>query len=500
MFYRAGRAALLTSPLVSANRLPVYGLASTNSKLLFRNMATAPSSASNNNNNNNEVIAHQEFGTRTLILNRPKALNALNRNMINIITNKLKEWKGSDLCSLVVLKSNSPKAFCAGGDVVQVSKLAKARDPQAAAFFNEEYTMDHFIATYNKPIVSLISGITMGGGVGITFPTPFRVATETTMFAMPETQIGFFPDVAASYFLPKLDGQLGKYLGLTGARLNGIDVFYSGIATHFVPTERIPLLEKRLQDIETPNYDAVNKVIEEFVEQPSSSPGNGQSQFSLAPLRDSIDRCFGKQTIEEIYQALEEESKVQPEWAQSTIKLLNRMSPTSLKITLEMLQTFNKMSLKRCYAAEYQLAQKFLNNHDVHEGISEQLITKSRNPKWNPPTLGEVSLDSIRKEYFSNPSKLSVDFINKDKDHPSVELFKYALPSEDKIKRVVKGDILNSSGQKLTTRDEIVGYFELSKGFKIGVAEKVNEVLDRKCVEESNPNGGGPSVLVWKDY
>ncbi|KAJ1673902.1 3-hydroxyisobutyryl-CoA hydrolase, partial [Spiromyces aspiralis] len=216
----------------------------------------------------NEILTHQQFGTRTLILNRPYALNALNLNMVSGILAKLREWSDSELCNVIVLKSNLGKAFCAGGDVVAASKLAQEGNPKALEFLAKEYQMDHYIATYQKPIVSLISGITLGGGVGISMFTPFRVATETTMFAMPETQIGFFPDVAASYFLPKFDGQLGRYLGLTGARLTGIDVYYAGIATHYVPTERLPLLEARLQDITSPSYDSVNKVLEEFVEEP----------------------------------------------------------------------------------------------------------------------------------------------------------------------------------------------------------------------------------------
>ncbi|KAJ2792922.1 3-hydroxyisobutyryl-CoA hydrolase, partial [Coemansia guatemalensis] len=204
----------------------------------------------------------------------------------------------------------------------------------AMSFAINQYRLDHYIATYKKPIVAMLNGYTMGGGVGISMNASFCIADETTVFAMPEVKIGHFPDVGASFFLPRMDGQTGIYLGLTGERLKGRDLLYAGIATHYVPSERYQMLEQKLQGLGTSSYDAINKAIEEFVAQPED---NG-IEYSLAAVRDAIDRCFRHNTIEEIIAALEQESESQSEvhasWAKKTLGQLNSTSPSSLKLSL----------------------------------------------------------------------------------------------------------------------------------------------------------------------
>jgi len=250
-----------------------------------------------------EVLHRKQFTGRTFILNRPKAYNALNLDMIRNIAPQLLAWEQSDICKVIIMKSNHPKAFCAGGDVKIVAEAGQRKEPDAATFFKEEYALNYQIATLKTPLVVLIDGITMGGGVGLSVHAPFRVATEKTVFAMPETAIGLFPDVGGSFFLPRLDGELGTYLGLTGQTLKGQDVMRAGIATHYMPSERLSALEDRLSELDNMDHEVVNQALEEFSAESNLEP------FILDPYKNIIDRCFKYDTIKEIIDALEKEEE-----------------------------------------------------------------------------------------------------------------------------------------------------------------------------------------------
>jgi 3-hydroxyisobutyryl-CoA hydrolase len=197
-----------------------------------------------------DVLFGSIYGLRTIELNRPKKHNSLNGSMIRKITPRLLEWEMSDLANVVVIKGVGDKAFCAGGDVRDVAVAVQEQGDDGRKFANEyfaaEYRLDHLIATYRKPYIALMDGYTMGGGVGLSVHAPLRIATERTVFAMPETTIGFFPDVGASFFLPKMPGAVGTYLALTSERLKGVNVFYAGIATHYLHSTSLPNLESRL--------------------------------------------------------------------------------------------------------------------------------------------------------------------------------------------------------------------------------------------------------------
>jgi 3-hydroxyisobutyryl-CoA hydrolase len=205
---------------------------------------------------------------RNIILDRPAAYNALNLEMINLYAPQLRAWNDSDLCKIILQTSAHPKSFCAGGDVKGIVKLLPADCSHvplpALQFFEQEYKLNHLIATLKKPFVSLLNGIVMGGGVGLSVHGHFRVVTENTRFAMPETSIGLFPDVGGSFFLPRLDGQLGTFLGLTGYNLVGKDSFIAGIGTHFIHSDKLPLLTARLVELDTNDYSVINAVIDEF--------------------------------------------------------------------------------------------------------------------------------------------------------------------------------------------------------------------------------------------
>ncbi|KAG6144750.1 hypothetical protein E4U12_003741 [Claviceps purpurea] len=263
-----------------------------------------------------DVIFASKYGLRTIILNRPKQLNSLNGSMIRKIVPRMIEWEKSDMANIVLLKGAGDRALCAGGDVAALAKLNQEGPngwKKSADFFALEYKLMHYIATYKKPYVALMDGVTMGGGVGLSMHAPFRIATEKTVFAMPETTIGFFPDVGASFFLPRLNGAMGTYLALTSDRLTGPNVFYSGIATHYLHSTSLPDLEARLAELSFRDDDemprklaVINNTLEEFC---TGLPYDQPIQLRGA-IRKTIDRCFSKNNVADIVAALKEEATV----------------------------------------------------------------------------------------------------------------------------------------------------------------------------------------------
>ncbi|KAG9306831.1 hypothetical protein G9A89_005732 [Geosiphon pyriformis] len=437
------------------------------------------------------VVLHQrKFSSRIFTLNRPEKHNALNLDMVRNITPQLQAWNESDLCKVIIIKGTGSKAFCAGGDVREVIELAereKRQYPQrnqslnALKFFKEEYQLNHLIATLDKPFVAFMNGITMGGGVGLSVHAPFRVATENTVFAMPETQIGFFPDVGGSFFLPRMDGEIGTYLALTGAYLNGYDVFQSGIATHYVPSERLDNLEERLSELESDDYEVINSAIEDFVGDPVN-----RSYFISGETRKSIDRIFSHNTFENIISALEKENT---SWAVETKNKILQMSPTSLKVTLSLMRKGRKLGIADCFQMEYRLAQKFLEKSDFVEGVTARLINKT-SPKWNPPSLEEISDKDIEEFYLKSPVLSSLNLLNP-RSYERYPFAQFALPSEEEVKKVVTGEN-RDVGSLALTKPEVLDFFLKDRNGKIGVREKILEILARKT-----RTLGGSDSLQW---
>ncbi|GMT18381.1 hypothetical protein PFISCL1PPCAC_9678, partial [Pristionchus fissidentatus] len=354
--------------------------------LTIRAMATAAEK--------DEVHAESIGTKRVVTLNRPKALNALNLNMVRELYPRIKKWDDGSHVSMVIVKGAGGKAFCAGGDVLAVTK--SAQDAKAGGsstmhkdFFKEEYQLNHLIGTLSKPYVALLDGITMGGGCGLSVNGRFRVATEKTMLAMPETALGLFPDVGGSYFLSRLKNNLGLYLALTGYRLLGADAFHSGLATHYVNSADIPEVEKALLQLENPTDELVDRTLFKF--QPKDVP-----TFSLAEKLPTIRNVFHAKTVEEIVANLEKEGD---EWALKTVKTLKKMSPTSLKVTMQQIERGARTSYAKVFTMEYRLTQRFMAGHDFHEGCRAILIDKDRNTKWKPATLAEVT-DEMVESYF----------------------------------------------------------------------------------------------------
>lgn len=313
----------------------------------------------------------------------------------------------------------------------------------------------------------------MGGGVGLSVHAPFRIATENTMFAMPETAIGFLPEVGGSFFLSRLDGQLGVYLGLTGKRLKSVDVLYAGVATHFVPSSRLPALEARLSELDNANHEMINSAIEEFSAELDNEPA-----FSLSgETRKAIDRCFKYDTVGEIVAAVEKEPE--SDWRKETLKALNNMSPTSLKVTLQQIRNGSTLSLAQCFKMEYHLVQKFLQGHDFKEGVTATLVTKQK-PNWEPSSLSQVDDVKIKQQYFDSPSPLRLEMLSS-RDYKNYPHRKYMLPSEEDIKRVVTGEAADVGNYALN-RHQIVEHLLRERQGKQGLKQKVSEVLDRKTI------------------
>jgi enoyl-CoA hydratase len=348
-----------------------------------------------------EILLGRQGGLATLTINRPKALNALTLGNYRRFAPALADWAADPSVHAVVVRGAGERAFCAGGDVRAVYEAGRGisgdRD-LPAVFFREEYELIRSIHRFPKPYIAVIDGITMGGGAGISVNGIYRIATERTLFAMPETAIGLFPDVGATRFLNRCPGHVGRYLGLTGARLGATDALYCGFATHFVPHDRVGELVEGLGGVgyETARRsDQVDAVLARF------SKDSGAA--SLAALRPAIDRCFAGDSVEEILGALATETTAggaHAGWAAETRAGLLTKSPTSLKITLRQLISGRDYDLDAALALEYRLTQQVMAAYDFYEGVRAMLIDKDQDPHWRPAALAEVS-DNIVESYFA---------------------------------------------------------------------------------------------------
>ncbi|XP_072028334.1 3-hydroxyisobutyryl-CoA hydrolase, mitochondrial-like [Amphiura filiformis] len=367
------------------------------SRLLLRHLRAMSSGTAAD-----EVILEKNKNAGVITLNRPKALNALNLSMIRTIYPKLQEWNSDPGTSMVIIKAAGGKAFCAGGDIKAVTDAGKVGDSLAVNFFREEYILNHAIGTLKKPYVAFIHGITMGGGVGLSVHGKFRVATEKTLFAMPETAIGLFPDVGGGYFLPRLPGKLGLYLALTGYRLKGRDVHHAGVATHFIESEKLPQLEEELVGLSAADDNSVGQILDRHH---SQCKLDADKPFSLIDHRGDIDRLFGGESVEQILLDLEKEGS---EWSLQQLETLKKMSPTSMKITHRQLVKGKTASFSDVFLMEYRMSQGCIRGHDFYEGVRAVLVDKDHTPKWKPDTLKGVTLDMVDEHFKPLPNDLKL--------------------------------------------------------------------------------------------
>ncbi|XP_061232461.1 3-hydroxyisobutyryl-CoA hydrolase, mitochondrial [Neopsephotus bourkii] len=350
-----------------------------------------------------EVLLEKKGGAGIITLNRPKALNALNLSMIRQIYPQIKTWEKDPETFLIIIKGIGGKAFCAGGDIRAITDAGKVGNKLAQDFFKEEYTLNNAIGTCKKPYVALIDGITMGGGVGLSVHGHFRVATEKTVFAMPETAIGLFPDVGGGYFLPRLSGRIGYYLALTGFRLKGRDVLKAGIATHFVESEKLPALEKDLIALESSSTENIADLLNSYH---MKSKADEEKDFVLDEHMEKINSLFSGNSMEEIVKNLKQDGSA---FAIKQLETISKMSPTSLKLTLRQLREGASMSLQDVLTMEYRLSQACMRGPDFYEGVRAVLIDRDQSPRWKPAALEEVSdefVDNCFKPLGSNDLKL----------------------------------------------------------------------------------------------
>lgn len=347
-----------------------------------------------------EILSEVQGSTGVATLNRPRALNALTTGMVEALFDVYSRWEADPAVACIVLKGAGDRAFCAGGDVKTVVQLGQAgRIEEALRFFFQEYRLNYLISRLRKPHVALIDSITMGGGVGVSVHGTFRVATERTVFSMPECAIGLYPDVGGSYFLPRLRGGLGMYLALTGARLNGVDVRHAGIATHYIPSQLLPQVHQSIVSLGAAAKDpAVLGELLSSYEQREPLP-DGQ----LHAIRPDIDFCFGgKQSVEDIYAELERSGG---QWGIDTIALMSKGSPMSQKLTFEQLRRGAQQDLAECLKMENRMVTRCVTNagSDFYSGVTAALITRSGNPAWVPASLKDVRPEHVAQFFQPLP-------------------------------------------------------------------------------------------------
>lgn len=327
-------------------------------------------------------------------LNRPKALHALNLDMCLAMTSAAQSWAGDDDIAVVMIDHSEGRGFCAGGDIRMLAesgaKAGSDKGKEAREFFFHEYQLNHLLFEYEKPIVAFMDGITMGGGVGISMPAKFRVATENTRFAMPETGIGLFPDVGGGWYLPRLEGRVGQFLALTGTRLDGAECHALGIATHYLPAENLDEAKERISQ----NPSRIAGILGDL----SVTPPDAKIMENL----DKINKHFIFDTFEEILESLENGVS---DWAATERDMLGTKSPQACKVALRQLAEGAAMeSFADQMKQEYVIGAHVVTMHDFIEGVRALIIDKDNTPVWNPSTPQDVSDEWIDKIFEPLPA------------------------------------------------------------------------------------------------
>ena len=338
-----------------------------------------------------EVLVSRKGVLGWIRLNRPRALNSLTLNMVRTIARALDEFERDAGVAVILLDGAGERGLCAGGDIRTIYESGRRRDGHAERFLREEYALNARIASYPKPYVAVMNGITMGGGVGVSAHGSHRVVTERTRFAMPEAAIGFFPDVGATWLLPRAPGEVGTYLALTGEAIGPPETIYAGLADAFVAAADLPALHDALASLGGSSTAAdVTRTIKALSRSSDACP--------LQRHRAIIDHVMAFDDVGEICSALEREGS---DFVQSTLGSMSAASPTSLKLTLRLLRLGRSSgSLEECLTREYRAACRALRGHDFYEGIRAVVIDKDKRPRWSPTRLEDVS-DALVSEHLA---------------------------------------------------------------------------------------------------
>ncbi|MNL05140.1 putative enoyl-CoA hydratase echA8 [compost metagenome] len=342
------------------------------------------------------VLASVRNRVGHLTLNRPSALNTLDLPMVRLLCRHLWAWEQDPQIVAVTIRGAGEKAFCAGGDIRMLYDSYKAGDNQHELFLEEEYALDEYLHGYTKPVLALLDGFVLGGGMGLAQAASLRVITERTRMGMPEVGIGFFPDVGGSYFLPRLPGELGTYLGITGCQVRAADALYANLADYYLPSERMAELDACLDHLNwtaAPDEDLQDLLADMATERLAGS--------ELKACRQAIDEYFALPDVPAIRTALQREQRPElQDWAEQTVKLLDSRSPLAMATTLELLRRGRYLSLAECFALELHLDYQWFDKGDLMEGVRALIIDKDKRPRWNPPTLAE--LEPARVQAFFN--------------------------------------------------------------------------------------------------
>ena len=335
-----------------------------------------------------EITFERRGAAGIVTLARPKALNALTLPMVEAMHAQLRAWAEDAAVTRVAVRGSGGRAFCAGGDIRRIHALGRAgRLAEVMAFWRAEYLLDAYVKTYPKPYVALIEGIVMGGGVGISLHGDVRVAAESTSFAMPETGIGFFPDVGATHALPRLPGRTGTYLALTGSRIGAGDALAVGLATHAVRAD---------------DFEAVLDGLARGGDIAGTLAAFGAPAPETGPLvaeRAAIDACFSADSVAGILERLDAAARDGSAFAEKTAATLRTRSPTSLAIALTQMRRGPSLSFAQAMRAEYRLCARVMRGPDFYEGVRAVIVDKDNRPAWSPATLESVDLAAIEAAF-----------------------------------------------------------------------------------------------------
>ena len=339
-----------------------------------------------------DILFERRGAAGLITLNRPQALNAVTHDMVRLLHAQLGAWGRDPAITRVVITAAGGRAFSAGGDIRHLYDLAQAgRHAEAQQFWRDEYPLNVAIKNFRKPYVALIDGIVMGGGVGVSVHGSHRVAGDRFQFAMPEVGIGFFPDVGATWFLPRMPGELGTFCGLTGERFGSADAVAAGLATHRIPSGRFDALLDGLTG--TVSVDAL---LAAFAE----PAGDG----AIVARRGAIDRLFKGSQVEDILAALDREAAAggaDAEWAAKTAATMRVKSPLSLKLALAQVRRGKAWDFETCMRAEFRIVSRVIHGHDFYEGVRAVIVDKDNRPRWQPATLAEVSAAEVERHFAS---------------------------------------------------------------------------------------------------
>jgi enoyl-CoA hydratase len=357
--------------------------------------------------NSADVLFERRGRLGVITLNRPKAVNALTAGMVDRLLQHLTAWADDDGVATVLMQGAGDRGLCAGGDIVAIYEDIPEGGERTAHFWETEYRLNSLIARYPKPYVALMDGLVLGGGVGISAHGSVRVVTERTRTGMPETTIGFAPDVGGTFLLSRAPGEAGTHAALTGAHLNGSDALFLGLASYFVPSEKLPGLVAALEN------ETAEAAVGRFSEEAPPSVLEGQ--------RDWIDSCYASNDAEEIVRRLRDYEGENRSEALHAAHTIEAKSPTSVKVTLASLRRVRGRTLDEALAQEYRVGLRFLAAPDFQEGIRAQVVDKDRNPRWKPPALADVTRERVERFFESLGSRelnlARVDLEPKEPDH-----------------------------------------------------------------------------------